>query len=115
MNPTTDRENLWTFVSTLKSAVEQARATGQLETIPQENVTQFVSACDKPVMQDHNGRPIFLHRIWRLRVARMYWQENGRDSDEKPWNIDWEAIWNWVVENIVPIMKALLPMLLFLI
>jgi hypothetical protein len=111
-----NKENLKDFASVLKRAIQHGQETGELKThVSQDQLTQLVAACDQPVMEDHEGKPIFLHRIWRVRIARMYWRENGRDPDEWPWNIDWEAIWNWLVENIVPIVKALLPLLLFLI
>lgn len=114
MHPHPNKENLIAFADVLKRAIKQGQATGALEThVSQKQLTQLVVACDQPVMEDPNGTPIFMHRIWRLRIAGMYWRENGRDPDEQPWNIDWEAIWNWVVENIVPIVKALLPLLLF--
>lgn len=116
MHPHSNKENLKDFAAVLKRGIEHGQATGVLvEHFSQEKLTQMVAACDQPVMEDSEGKPIFLHRIWRLRVARMYFREHGRDPDEWPWNIDWEAIWNWVVENIVPIVKALLPLLLFLI
>jgi len=116
MHPHPNRENLKDFASVLKRAIEHGQTTGELTAhFSREKLTQMVAACDQPVMEDADGHPIFLHRIWRLRVAGMYWRENGRDPDEFPWNIDWEAIWNWICENIVPIVKALLPLLLFLI
>lgn len=116
MTPRENRENLKDFASVLKRAIQQSQDTGVLNThFAQKDLTQLVTAMDTPVIKDRDGHPIFLHRLWRLRVARMYWRENGRDPDEQAWNIDWEAIWNWILENIVPIVKALLPLLLFLI
>jgi hypothetical protein len=116
MHPHPRDENLRDFASVLKRAIKHGEATGALEGhISPNNLTRLVAACDQPIMEDREGHPVLLHRIWRLRVARMYWRAEGRDPDEWPWNIDWEAIWNWICENIVPIVKALLPLLLFLI
>lgn len=119
MHPHPNLENLGDFVSILKRGIEHGRATGQLkDRVSEKQVNRLIAACEQPIGEPFEGKagePVFLHRLWRLRIARMYWRQNGRDPDERPWNIDWEAIWSWIVENIVPIVRALLPLLLFLI
>lgn len=51
------------------------------------------------------------HRKWRRRVARQYERMSGQVI---PDDFSWESIWAWVVENIIPLLKMILPLLLFL-
>lgn len=53
------------------------------------------------------SRPIYLHRQWRRQVIKLYRRQNGRIGGVFD-DIDWEEIWAWLVENIIPIIMLII-------
>lgn len=118
-----DSENLAQFHKVVKRAYETEKNAGN---IPAQDISVYdkLVACPAVVHPKTYGRntgwvrPVHAHRHWRRRVASMYRRENGRGglfTGWFDWDIDWEEIWNWILENIIPILKLLLVIVPFII
>lgn len=107
-----DRVNLSQFHSIVKRAYLEAKSTGD---IPSVFICKFDQLIAVPAIVN---RPVIgqveVHREWRKRVARIRRRRSMREGFFD-WDIDWESIYNWVLENIVPILKLLMMALPFLI
>lgn len=121
MIATRDADNLKAFVATVKKAYKQEKAAGR---IPKKDLSVYDKLIECPAVVNpqkysgHHGgwvRPVHAHRDWRRRVKRMYAREKGWSPLDWFRDIDWEAIWNWILENIVPILKLLLVIVPFII
>lgn len=51
------------------------------------------------------------NKKWRRRVSRRYQRVHGQVI---PDDFDWDSILQWIIENIIPLLKMLLPLLMFL-
>ena len=109
--------NLEQFVSTVKKAYSQQRCS-----LPENDLNIYDKLIECPAVVTHKGqggwvgRPIQVHRQWRRRVAQAYAKSEGRPLlGVFGFDLDWEAIWTWILENIVPILKMLLVIVPFII
>jgi len=110
-------DNLRVFHDVVERAYQQEKRAGR---IPAQDVSVYdkLVACPAVVYNDQQGQSqlVHAHRLWRRRVHRMYRRSHGGPlRDLFDFNFDWESIWNWILENIVPILKLLLIIVLFLI
>lgn len=118
-----DNDNLKQFHAVVKKAYAQAKKLGDIPAVDVSVYDKLV-ACPAVVHPQAYGnqrlggwvRPVHAHRDWRRRVKRMYArQQKGWSPLDWFQDIDWEAIWNWILENIVPILKLLLVIVPFII
>jgi hypothetical protein len=108
--------NLKQFGDVITRAYAEAKQKGL---IPNADISLY----DKlvyagPVCYDTRGgwsRPVPVHRIWRGRVARLYYRQNPRTVRGFFDELDWAAIYQWILDNIIPIVKMLLVIIPFLI
>jgi hypothetical protein len=108
MNRQRDLRNLKKFREVVKRAYVQGKRKGWF---PAEMLNEYDRAIESPYcMQDGRGQVIFPWRVLRRRVARMYWQQRGR-LWKWDFQLDWDAIFAWVLDNIVSILKMLLMIL----
>lgn len=104
--------NLSQFHRVVVKAYKEAQAKGM---IPKKDIPKYdkLMTVGYSVRNPRTGRLIFPWGLVRRRAARLYRCETG--VRVKAWDIDWEAIYQWVLDNIVPILKILLMLLPFLI
>ncbi len=118
-----DSENLRMFHAIVERAYNHEKRASR---IPAQDVSIYdkLMACPSVVNpQSYNNRqgwvrPVYAHRSWRRRVYRMYQRSEGRPLTgifDFDWNFDWESIWNWIQENVIPILKMLLVIVPFII
>lgn len=96
-------KNLTEFHKIILKAYKEALRTGK---IPAKEIAGYNKAvrCGR-VKRDKKNRPIFVWRILRRRTARLYARTNKMGFEL---TLDWEEIYKWVLDNIVPILKMLL-------
>jgi hypothetical protein len=118
---TARRDNVKKFHEVMTKVYKQAKREGLIPAVD-INIYDKLVACPATVMPPRNGRnsgwvqPIQVHDQWRRRVARRYHRAHGQPLRGLfDFNIDWEAIYNWIMENIIPILKMLMAFLPFLI
>lgn len=111
-------DNLVQFREIVTRAYEEAKRLGRIPDRMVRKVDKRLALGPVHIIE-RNGRceKIMVDRIWRRRVARMYARVTRQDDTGGKWyqNIDWEAIYNWILENIVPITRILvmlIPMVL---
>lgn len=102
MIPKTEQENLRQLQSVIKSVYAQAKAASKIPTAE-------LPVCERAIAQAYALYGKSSKRVWRRirrRVAARYWREHGRPiRGIFDWDIDWEAILEWLLDNIVPILK----------
>lgn len=103
--------NLTQFHSVVVRAYTEAKAAGK---IPVNDVPKYekLMAVGYSVRNPRTGRLIFPWGLVRNRAARLYRRQTG--VRVRAWEIDWEAIYQWVLDNIIPILKILLMILPFI-
>lgn len=52
-------------------------------------------------------------KIWRNKIAKMANKE--LNLGQMPSEINWGEIWQWILENIIPILQKLLPLMILFI
>lgn len=108
-----DATNLKQFHTVVKRAYSEAKEAGS---IPSAFVCVFDKLVSYPaVVRGPGFRPVEVHREWRKRVARIYFRRRALRDGWFNWDIDWSSIYNWILENVVPILKLLMMALPFLI
>ncbi len=110
-------DNLRVFHDVIERAYRQEKSAGR---IPAQDVSVYdqLIACPAVVYNNQQGRAqlVHAHKQWRRRVYRMYQRSQGRPLRGLfDFDFDWEEIWNWILENIVPILKLLLIVVPFFI
>ena len=114
-----DRNNLTQFTRVMNRAYAAAKNQGLIPVDQISIYDNLIAAGPVYQGQDNRGgwvQPIQTHRIWRNRVARLYWRENGRPlRGLAAWDMDWDEIMAWITENILPILKMLFVILPFII
>ena len=104
-------DNLKQFHAVVKRAYSVAKKTGN---IPVQDISVYdklVGSSAVVLSNDQGGwvRPIYAHRQWRRRVARMYYRSKGQPlRGIFDWELDWEQLQAWILENIIPVIKLLL-------
>lgn len=103
-----DKDNLNQFISTIKRAYKHAK---QLGDIPATDISIYDKLIECPAVvapsgEGFGGRPVYVHRLWRRKVARLYHREHP--LGEGAWDISWTAIMDFLLENILPILKLLI-------
>jgi hypothetical protein len=113
---TRDSANLQQFHTVVTRAYEIQKTAGKIVAGDIDTYDKLI-ACPAVVYQQQQGwvRPINVHKQWRRRVRRRYLLQHATGPMDWLQDIDWEEIWNWVLENIVPILKMLLAFALFII
>lgn len=114
MNATKSRNlgNLQQFTDVMTRAYTTAKGQGRIS-------AEDISIYDQlliPVAQGQHpqgwAQPKRVnHKKWRRRVARRYERTHGQII---PDDFDWNSILEWIIENIIPLLKMILPLLLFL-
>lgn len=104
--------NLTQFHRVVVKAYEEAKATGRIPPADLPKYEKLMQA-GYSVRDTRTGRLIFPWGLVRRRAARLYRRESG--IRVRAWDIDWEAIYQWVLDNIIPILKILMMILPFLI
>lgn len=117
--PTVNKKNLDQFVKTVRNAYQAAKQAGKIKE-DQIEMYDALTACPAVVYPTNNNfgwvEPIYAHKQWRRKVATLYYKDQGRPlRGIFGWNVDWESVWNWILENIVPILKILIAIVPFLI
>jgi hypothetical protein len=117
MNALADQKNIDQFVKVVRKAYAVAKGEGL---IPAREVSIYdkLAVCPAVVTEPASfmqpARTIQAHRVWRRRVAQMYRRQHGISAGPFDFNLDWESVWNWLLENIVPILKVLIMIVPFL-
>lgn len=105
------RNNLAQFRDVVTRAYKQAKRNGRFNDKDIERIDKRLNLGPVYTME-RNGhtRKIFVDRLWRRRVARMYWRQHGKP--DRGWfeDVDWNAVYNWILENIVPITRILITL-----
>lgn len=115
-----DAQNLKQFHTMVARAYKQAKSTGK---IARNDISVYDKLITSPAVvysTNQRGwvRPVYAHRQWRRQVARMYYRSTGkpvRGLFGLDRGINWEDIWTWILENIVPILRMLLMLVPFII
>lgn len=109
-----DSDNLRQFHAVVERAYIVSKKAGN---IPALSIAAYDKLVTSPTVALNLGewvRPI--HRPWRRRVARLYYRSKGQPlRGFFEWDLDWEQIYMWILENIVPIVKLLLVIVPFVI
>lgn len=110
-------DNLKQFHAVVKRAYTVAKKSGN---IPAQSISVYDKLVASPavVLNNQEGwvRPIYAHRQWRRRVSRLYYRSKGQPlRGFFDWELDWEQIRDWVLENIIPVFKLLLVIVPFII
>jgi len=103
------QNNLDQFIHVVKKAYAASKVAG---TIPAGDISIYdqLVACPAVVYPSAGrgqSRPIYLHRQWRRQVIKLYRRQHRRFGGFLE-DINWEEIWAWVLENIVPIIKLII-------
>ncbi len=116
MNSRRDSDNLRQFHAVVKRAYIVAKKAGN---IPAQSISVYDKLVANPAVSNNQGgwvRPVYAHRQWRRRVARLYYRSKGQPLRGLfDWDLDWERIQAWILENIVPVIKLLLVIVPFFI
>lgn len=113
-----DSDNLRQFHAVVKRTYTIAKKAGN---IPAQSISVYDKLVASPAVVLSNNqvgwvRPIYAHRQWRRRVARLYHQSKGQPlRGFFDWELNWEQIQDWILENMIPIMKLLLVIVPFII
>jgi len=120
--PATRGGNLSEFFETVKEAYTQTKRRGL---IPSAHLNTYDALIACPAVVTPRaygqqggwaGRPLKAHRLWRRRVARAWAKSQGRPLlGFFDFDLDWQEMWDWILENIIPIMKMLLTIVPFII
>lgn len=104
-------DNLDIFIGQINKAYTLAVATDRLSA----EQTQLYGNALAGEARSYRLRPRtrFRRRLWRNRVAKMV--NKAFNTQQKPSEIDWSAIWQFILENIIPILQKLLPLTLLFI
>lgn len=111
-----DKQNLKQFTDAVNKAYAEAKNAGK---IPQQDISVYdkIAACPPVVYPDGwgdsnvnmTGRAIHAHKRWRRKAARAYHRQNGRPvGGYFDIELNWDEIYNWLLENIIPILKMLI-------
>jgi hypothetical protein len=110
-----NNDNLKQFHTTVVSAYQAQKRAGN---IPAQTISVYnkLVACPQVVSVGKYGnrRRVHAHRQWRRAVARMYRRDTGQPVG-LDWSIDWTSIVEWVMENIIPILRLMLTIVPFLV
>ena len=104
--------NLTQFHRVVTKAYKEAKASGKIPVADLPKYDKLMSV-GYSVRNPRTGRLVFPWGLVRRRAARLYRRETG--IRVRAWDIDWEAIYQWVLDNIIPILKILIMLLPFLI
>jgi len=109
-----DRANEQQFHAVVKQAYETAKKAGH---VPQVDVSIYDKLIDYPAILSLEGpggwvRPVQVRKQWKRKVARLYAKQTKKPLRGMFDNLDWEAIMAWVIENIIPIMKMFLMLVM---
>lgn len=103
-------KNLTQFHKVIVKAYKKALKDGK---IPAKEIAGFDKAIRSGrVKRDRKNRPVFVWRLFRLRAARLYSRAHKTKFEI---NLDWEEIYKWVLDNIIPLLKMLLMIIPFMI
>lgn len=111
-----DSDNLRQFHAVVNRAYTVAKKAGN---IPAQSISVYDKLVPSPIPvisdnQEEWSRPA--HRRWRRRVARLYYRSKGQPLRGLfDWDLDWEQIQGWILENIIPVLKLLLVIVPFII
>lgn len=104
------------FIKTLREAVSEAHSRGNISG-KVAKVYEGVLKTPATASIDEYGELIQVHTIWRLHITRMYLRNQafrGEVIKLPLTSINWEQIKDWVLDNIVPIMKVLMMVVPFI-
>lgn len=116
-----DKQNLKQFINAVNKAYAEAKGAGK---IPKQDISIYdkIAVCPPVVYPDgwgsSNGnvpeRAIHAHKRWRRKAARAYHRQNGHPvGGYFDFELDWNEIYNWILENIIPILKMLIVIVPF--
>ena len=114
MNATKSRNrgNLQQFADVMTRAYSTAKGQGRISAEDISIYDQFLIPVTQGAHPEGWVQPKKVnHRKWRRRVVRRYERVHGQVI---PDDFDWGSILAWLIENILPILKMLLPLLMFL-
>lgn len=114
MNATKSRNlgNLKQFVEVMTRAYTTAKGQGRISAADISIYDQLLIPTMTGIHPEGWVQPRRVNnKKWRRRVTRRYERMSGQII---PDDFDWQKILDWIIENIIPILKMLLPLLMFL-
>lgn len=106
------RDNLQQFADVMTRAYTTAKGQGRISAADISIYDQLLIPTMTGVHPEGWVQPKRVNnKKWRRRVTRRYERTHGGII---PDDFDWESILAWIVENIIPLLKMLLPLLMFL-
>lgn len=112
MNATKRRDNLQQFVDVMTRAYTTAKGQGKISATDISIYDQLLIPTMTGVHPQGWAQPRKVnHRKWRRQIERKYKHTHGGII---PDDFDWQEIWAWIVENLMVLLKMLLPLLMFL-
>lgn len=117
MRYTIRSNNMNQFVAAMKKAYATSKSNGAIPAADISIYDKLIAypAVNHPTDADRGWVPAAqAHRQWRRRVSRMYHRTHGRLVGG-PDDIDWTNILDWLIDNIIPLMKMLFLIIPFII
>ncbi len=117
MRHTMRSNNMNQFIAVMKKAYATSKSNGA---IPAADISIYDKLIAYPAVSNPTDTdrgwipPAQAHRQWRRRVARMYSRTHGRLVGGAD-GIDWTDILDWLIDNIIPLMKMLFVIIPFII
>lgn len=106
--------NLKKFHETLMRAYKEANGKHK---VPRELASTFESLNQNSMVQDPvTKKTVLIWKLLRRRTARLYWHDQQLYAlGLFDFELNWEDIYAWILDNLIPILKICLMLLPLLI
>lgn len=113
MTKSRNRGNLQQFADVMTRAYSTAKDQGRISAADISIYDQLLIPTMQGVHPEGWVQPKRVNnKKWRRRVTRKY--ERTHSGQVIPDDFDWNSILQWIIENIIPLLRMILPLLMFL-
>lgn len=108
----TDRQNVAQFREVMQRAYAQQKKRGIIKGDEQAKLDKLFALDQDDKAVDRAGRVVFFWRTFRRRVAYNYAKQKGLPVN---FQLDWEGIFQWIIDNWELIIRTIIFLVPFLI